>query len=143
MTYYYMEKKMEEWKVRQEVYHRLNPVHDDDLFDKEITMSLDIVGNAVRYFTERDVGWIYPAKSYMVAICYARWMAKDFGGRAIDYLDDDDLLYHNDPYHLPYSSDAKTYIQILHLIGGWQFNEELGMVPDVKQYYLKEMLNPL
>ena len=130
---------MEEWKVRQDIYHRLNKEHSDDLNDKEIEVSNNIVGNAIRYFNDRDIGWIYPAKSYMVAICYARWLAEEFGGRAVEYLDDPKLLYGNDPYFCEYSRDPKTYHQILNVIG-WDFDDTQGMCPDVKGYFIKEFM---
>jgi hypothetical protein len=129
---------MQEWKIRQEIYHRLTPVFDDDLNTKDVEISEDIVNNAVRYFKERDIGWIYPAKSYMVGICYAKWLAREFGGQALEYLDDHELLYKNDPYFTPYSADSIIYNQILEAIGGWEFNEDTGMVPDVYQYFLEE-----
>ena len=131
---------MQEWKIRQEIYHRLHPSHDDDLNTKQITFTDNLVKDAVRYFTEEDIGWIYPSKSYMVAICYSRWLAKEFGGRPVEYLDQEDLLYNNDPYFVPYSKDPRSYIAILERIGGWDF-EERGMVPDVKEYFLKEFIN--
>lgn len=130
---------MEEWKVRQDIYHRLNKEHSDDLNDKEIEVSNNIVGNAIRYFNDRDIGWIYPAKSYMVAICYARWLAEEFGGRAVEYLDDPKLLYGNDPYFCEYSRDPKTYHQILNVIG-WDFDDTQGMCPDVKGYFIEEFM---
>lgn len=130
---------MEEWKVRQEVYHRLNPEHDDDLNTKDIEITPDVVKHTLRYFNERDIGWIYPSKSYMVGICYARWLSKNFGGEPLEYLDDADLLFGNDPYFRTYSQDPKTYSTILNLIG-WDFDESAGMVPDVKQYFNDEFM---
>ena len=130
---------MEEWKVRQDVYHRLNKEHSDDLNDKDVQVSNNVVGNAVRYFNDRDIGWIYPAKSYMVAICYARWLAEEFGGRAVEYLDDPELLYGNDPYFCEYSRDPRTYHQILNIVG-WDFDETKGMCPDVKDYFKEEFM---
>jgi len=132
---------MEEWQIRQEIYHRIHKNHDDDLNDKDIQLTDDIVGDAVRYFNETDIGWIYPSKSYMVGICYARWLAETFGGRPLDYLNDEKLLYGNDPYFVPYSKDSKTYILILHQIGGWDFDVTKGMVPDVRRYYEKEFID--
>ncbi len=132
----------EEHKIRQEIYHRLHTEHSDDLNTKNLVMSTDVVGNAIRYFTERDLGWIYPAKSYMVGICYARWIARHFGGRPVEYLEDPNLLYGNDPYFVQYSADPETYHRILTQIGGWEFDEQQGMVPDVYQYFVEEfMLN--
>lgn len=130
---------MEEWKVRQEIYHRLNTEYDDDLNTKEIETTDNVVEDALRYFNERDIGWIYPSKSYMVAICYSRWLAEYFGGRPVEYLDDEDLLFGNDPYFCEYSRDPKTYHLILNQIG-WDFDESLGMVPDVKEYFKKEFM---
>lgn len=130
---------MEEWKLRQEIYHRLNTKHDDDLNDKKIIITKDIVENALRYFNEKDVGWIYPSKSYMVAICYARWLSEEFDKNPLDYLNDFNLLYNNDPYFLPYEKDIETYTKILNSIG-WNFDETKGMVPDVKEYFVKEFM---
>jgi hypothetical protein len=130
---------MNEWKIRQEIYHRLTTEYDDDLKTKDVTMSENIVDDAIRYFYYRDIGWIYPAKSYMVAICYSRWLEYYFGGDVYDYLNDPDLLYGNDPYFVEYTRDPKTYHQILETVT-WEFDENVGMVPDVKEYFLKEFL---
>lgn len=132
--------KNNDWKIRQEIFHRLQTEHDDDLNTKNIIISNNTVNDAIKYFNERDIGWIYPAKSYMVGLCYARWLAKEFGGRPLEYLEDPDLLYGNDPYFVTYSLDPKTYIQILDQIGGWDFNESLGMVPDVRKYFEEEFM---
>lgn len=132
--------KNNDWKIRQEIFHRLQTEHDDDLNTKNIIISDNTVNDAIKYFNQRDIGWIYPAKSYMVGLCYARWLAKEFGGRPLEYLEDPDLLYGNDPYFVTYSLDAKTYIQILDQIGGWDFDESLGMVPDVRKYFEEEFM---
>ena len=131
---------MEDWKIRQELYHRLNTVHDDDLNDKDIVITDNIVTDAVRYFKEDNLGWIYPSKSYMVAICYARWLSEEFGRNPIDYLNDIDLLFGNDPYFVTYDEDPIIYNQILGYISGWQFNETKGYVPDVKKYFIEEFM---
>jgi hypothetical protein len=130
---------MQDWKIKQELYHRMNQIHSDDLNDKDVQISEDIVGNAVRYFKETNIGWIYPAKSYMVAICYARWLFEEYGGHPLDYLEDSNLLYGNDPHFVQYSTDPSSYHKILKKIGGWTF-EECGMVPDVKEYYKAEFM---
>jgi hypothetical protein len=131
---------MTEWKTRQQIYHRLNTEFTDDLNTKTIELSDNIVDNAVRYFKENKVGWIYPAKSYMVGICYARWLAQHFGGDPIEYLEDPDLLFGNDPYFVQYSTDPETYHKILNLVGAWNFSEDQGMVPDVYDYFLEEFM---
>jgi hypothetical protein len=130
---------MQDWKIKQELYHRMNQIHSDNLNDKEIILSDNIVDNAVRYFKETNIGWIYPAKSYMVGICYARWLSEEYGGHPLDYLEDEELLYGNDPYFVQYSTDPASYHKILKSIGGWGF-EETGMVSDVKEYYKTEFM---
>lgn len=133
---------MEDWKIRQEIYHRINTEHSDDLNTKQVEFSTDVVNDAIRYFNERDIGWLYPSKSYMVGICYARWLAEQFGGTPLEYLEDPDLLFGNDPYFVQYSTDPETYDRILTSIGSWEFNETQGMVPDVREYFVEEfMLN--
>lgn len=133
---------MEEWKFRQDLYHRLNKNHSDDLNTQVITFvnPEDVVKNAVRYFNETDIGWVYPSKSYMVGICYARWLAEHFGGRPVEYLEDPDLLFGNDPHFVQYSTDPLKYHQILNEIGGWDFDVQLGMVPDVRKYFNEEFM---
>jgi len=131
--------KKSDWKIRQEIYHRLNPQHDDDLNTKYIVITNNVVPDAVAYFKHKNLGWVYPSKSYMVAICYARWLADHFGGRPLEYLNDEDLLFGNDPYFVTYSKDAKTYTRILNEIG-WDFDETLGMVPDVREYFVEEFM---
>jgi hypothetical protein len=118
----------------------MNTSHSDDLNQFKVEMTGDLVKDAVRYFTDRNIGWIYPSKSYMVGICYARWLSEEFGGNAEEYLDDIDLLYGNDPYFVEYSRDPDTYHSILNQIGGWKFNETQGMVPDVRDYFNEEFM---
>jgi hypothetical protein len=140
LDYYWIGIKMEEWKIRQEVYHRINKDFRDDLKQFNVTIDDEIINNAYLYFTETDVGWIYPAKSYMVGICYAKWLSEHFDGEPIDYLNEEDLLYGNDPYFVPYNKDKETYDKLLSLIGGWNFNQHIGIVPDVKEYFNEEFM---
>lgn len=128
---------MQEWKVRQEIYHRLNPVHDDDLSNFDITISADVFGDAIRYFTMTELGWVYPAKSYVVAICYAHWISQVFGDNFYVTLDDQDLLFGNDPYFVPYSADKETYDKIIRALDG-EIDETMGIVPDVRKYFNEE-----
>jgi hypothetical protein len=130
---------MKDWQIRQDLYHRLNTEHSDDLSLHHIEMTDNVVENAIRYFNKRDIGWIYPSKSYMVGICYARWLSEEFGGEPIDYLNEEDLLYGNDPYFVTYDKDKDTYDEILSKIGGWNFKFD-GMVSDVKEYFNEEFM---
>lgn len=125
-----------EWKIRQALYHKLNNDYADDLKKIEIKISNDIVENAIRYFYNTDMPFIYPSKSYVVAICYAYWLSKDFGEDFYELLSDKDLLYGNDPYFKTYEEDSKTYDEILKKV--MPLNENKGIVPDIKNYYMAE-----
>ena len=129
---------MKDWKIKQELYHRLNVVHEDDLSKVNIQKTKNLVDDAIRYFNERDIGWIYPSKSYVVAICYAWWLSHDFQEDFADLLNDKDLLYGNDPYFKPYSEDKDTYNAIIDKV--LPINETKGMVPDIKKWYTAEFM---
>jgi hypothetical protein len=136
---------MQDWKVRQEVYHRLNQSHGDDLKDKQLVFvhGQEIVDNAVKYFT-KDPGWIYPSKSFVVAICYAKWLSKEFAENFWEVLDDPELLYNNDPYFVPYKyskMSKEIYDAIINSVG-LGFDETQGVIPDIRNYFKDEfMLN--
>ena len=125
-----------EWKIRQALYHKLNSDYTDDLKKIKIEINKNIVENAVRYFFNEDMPFIYPSKSYVVAICYAYWLSKDFGEDFYELLDDNNLLYGNDPYFKTYSEDTKTYDEILKKV--MPLDENKGIVPDIKNYYMSE-----
>ena len=131
---------MEDWKVKQKIYHKLNREHDDDLNNVDIEISDDIVNNAVRYFREKNVGWIYPAKSYMVALCYAFWIMEDYDENFYNVLKDPELLP-LDPYFVTYEEDSNTYNEIIGIV--FANNKGVlkmeGMVPDVRKYYDAEL----
>jgi hypothetical protein len=128
---------MKEWKVRQEVYHRLTQEHSDDLNHCSIEIVDDVVASAVRYFTERKIGWLYPSKSYVVAILYARWLHEEFGEDFLTALDDADLLYNNDPYFVPYSQDPETYVKIIMALPQ---DMTQGRIPDIRDYFEREFM---
>lgn len=129
---------MKDWKLKQEIYHRLNRDYTDQLTKFNIVLDQNIVDNAVKYFTTMDIGWVYPAKSYMVAICYARWISEDFDEDFYSLLDDPTLLHGNDPHFIPYNQDKKTYDRILEKVGGLQFDQSKGHCPGVREYYEEE-----
>jgi len=128
---------MQDWKIKQEIYHRLNTVHSDDLNIVNIVFTEEIVNDAVRHFREQVNQWIYPAKSYFVAICYAHWISEDYNEDFYNLLNDPMLLAGNDPYYKTYSEDPETYDNILS-----QISLPLpmtGMTTEVRQYYDAEI----
>lgn len=126
---------MQEWKIKQEIYHRLNTEHSDDLKNVDAIITDNIIDNAVRYFQNPHMGWVWPAKSYVVGICYAKWLSEIYGGDPIEYLNDPMLLYGNDPYFVTYTGNEYTYNEILSKINGWNFNSSAGIIPDIRHYF--------
>lgn len=126
---------MKSWKVKQEIYHRLTQTFTDDLNEVSISYTDDIVNDAVRHFYEHVDEWIYPAKSYFVAICYAQWISEDYDEDFYSLLNDPDLLHGNDPHFVIYGNDSETYDAIIERV---PFINMTGMVPDVREYYEAE-----
>lgn len=124
-----------EWKILQEIYHRLNTELSDDAKNFDIEFSDNIVENAIKYFKQTNIGWIWPAKSYMVGICYAKWLKDIYGGEFLEYLNDPELLYNNDPYFKTYKEDQNSYNCILKAINYLEFDEDKGVVPEVRKYF--------
>lgn len=129
---------MKDWKVKQEIYHRLNREHKDQLKEEDILISDDVVNDAVQYFEDENMGFVYPAKSYVVAICYAWWLTHDFNEDFYDCLNDKDLLYGNDPYFRHYSASKEIYNAILDKI--LPIDETKGLIPEIKKWYKAEFM---
>jgi len=131
---------MQEWKIKQKLYHKLNKDYEDDLTDVDIEITDDIAFHAIRYFKEKDIGWIYPSKSYMVAICFAFWIMEDYDENFYSVLKDPELLP-MDPYFVPYADDRKTYDEIISVVCNNNKGKLTtgGMVLDVRKYYDAEI----
>lgn len=130
---------MEEWKVRQEIYHRLNREHKDNLNNFEIKIvENDIAHHAIRHFFENVNEFIYPSKSYVVAFCYAYWISQDFCKDFWELLNDENLLAGNDPYFKTYNQSPEVYDALFDVID-WPIPMQ-GMVPDIRKYYEAEFM---
>jgi hypothetical protein len=130
-----------EWKVLQEIYHRMTEEHSDASENFDMLYRPDtIIKDCKRYIDTKDLIWFYPAKSYIVAICYASWLAQDFDEDFYSLLNDPDLLYGNDPYFITYNNSVDMYDKVIKLLGAP--NPLGGVVPDIRCYYENEfMLN--
>lgn len=131
---------MKEWKIRQQHFNLMNSDFKDDLNKVNIKMTNNVVEDAIRHFEEYVNEWIYPSKSYVVAICYATWISEDFDEDFYELLNDPDLLAGNDPYFVPYDEDKYTYDEIINVVLPLQME---GMVPDIREYYEEEILNAI
>ena len=127
---------MKEWKIRQQYYNMLNKEFRDDLNEVDIRLVVDVIPDAIRHFREEVDEWIYPSKSYVVAICYAYWISEDFDEDFYETLNDPELLMY-DPYFVPYEEDKYTYDAIIEEVMPFEFD---GMVPDIYEYYKEEIL---
>ena len=128
---------MQEWKIKQEIYHRLNLEHSDDLNSVDIRISNTVKEDALRHFYENIQEWIYPSKSYAVAYCYAYWISQDYGENFWDLLNDPLLLAGNDPYFETYDNSPEVYDYLFERVD-WPI-PMTGMVPDIKEYYNAEI----
>lgn len=131
---------MLDWKTRQQLFNATATEFTDDLNKVDIRLEDDTVLWAVKHFYEKVDEWVYPAKSYFVAICYAYWISTDFSYDFYELLNDKDLLSGNDPYFVIYSEDPETYNAILEQISFANDLALTGMVPDVYEYYTEEMM---
>jgi hypothetical protein len=129
---------MKEWKVKQKIYHKLNKNFDDDIKNFNIEINQEVVKYAIKYFNSKEIGWVYPSKSYVVALCYAKWISEDFGEDFYDLLNDEELLAGNDPYFVTYKKSKEIYDEIINNIEN--FDESKGVIPDIRKYYEEEIL---
>lgn len=124
---------MKEWKVKQEIYHRLNQSYADDLNEVDIVITDNVKEDAARHFFEYVNEWIYPSKSYAVAFCYAYWISQDYDEDFWELLRDPNLLAGNDPYYKTYNESPEVYNYLFDVVD-WPI-AMTGMVPDIKEYY--------
>jgi hypothetical protein len=129
---------MKEWKIKQKIYHKLNKKFDDDIKNFNIEINQEVVKYALQYFQTKEIGWIYPSKSYVVAICYAKWLSEDFRENFYELLNDEELLAGNDPYFVTYKNSKEIYDEIINSIEN--FDENRGVIPDIRKYYEEEIL---
>lgn len=123
----------EELKAKRKLSYLLNIWDDVNL--PYIFNNDNVEDQVVNFFlTESEL--IYPAKSYFVAIIYAKCLEKYFGGSFFEYLNDPELLP-DDTYFKIYSQDKSTYDNIINRIGDiWQYPSICKTV----NYFKKEFL---
>ena len=123
----------EELKANRKLSYLLNIWDDVNL--PYIFNNDNVEDQVVDFFlTESEL--VYPAKSYFVAIVYAKCLEKYFGGSFFEYLNDPELLP-DDIYFKVYSQDKSTYDNIINRIGDiWQYSSICKTV----NYFKKEFL---
>jgi hypothetical protein len=118
--------------------------HTDDESNFVNVIDANIVDNAINYFKVRSEVSIYPAKSFAVAIIYARLLVEHFNEDFYVVLDDPELLYNVDPHFVRYSQAKSEYDTILAHFGGFM-NIPLdgGWVPYTVNYFKMECLGEI
>ena len=120
-------------KKRQYSYS-INKWDDTDLAYSENW--LYIVPTVIDFFTYSS-SLIYPAKSFFVAIVYAKCLEKYFGGHYLQYLDKRDLLP-DDKFFSTYSEAKQLYDSILMELPDNIF--DLASTQKTINYFKKEFL---
>lgn len=136
--YFPEEGPKKEWKICQEMYHRLVQDHTDAGHKHKRVINDEKVDNAMFYITQKADYGIYPAKSRMVAIIYATMINQVYGDDFYATLDDPDLLYGQDDFFVPYSEDRKTYDAIIDILRGFPNWMEGGWAPMTVGYFHME-----
>ena len=109
---------MKEWKVRHKLFHMLYQGEDlgDDLSKETIIFEEEdkkIIQRALEYPVKQTKELYYPGKSYAVAIIFAKLLELHFNENFYEVLDDESLLYENDPYFKKYSDKKEVYDNII------------------------------
>lgn len=130
---------MKEWKIRQDVYHKLNHEYRDQFQDDYEWVGWDpetLVPDVLRYFSTNPEDLTYPSKSIFVGIVYAELISSVFKEDFIEVLSDADLLYGNDPFFKPYTEIPEIYDAVLEKVKPIDLTK--GQCPDVVEYWKDE-----
>lgn len=130
---------MKDWKYKQQLYHLTN-FSDDHIEEKSyIIQNDDLVKDIIEYFSIQSDVLIYPAKSYAVAIVYAKLLEKYFDEDFYEVLNDPELLYGNDQFFIKYSDDIDVYDEVISKID-LTFKNSIPQVRSTISYFEKEFL---
>ena len=103
----------------------------------------ETVKEVCRYFYE-NMKPIFPAKSYSVAIIYARLIEKYFQENFLDVLNDSELFLGTDKYFVPYLNSKDIYDEVLDFLSMNCLNEfeesDILQVQKTVQYFYKEFM---
>lgn len=104
-------------------------------YSRQFLSNTELIKQIVEFFkTESQL--IYPAKSYFVAIVYAKCLEKYFNQNFLESLDDIELLP-DDMDFVPYRKSKEVYDEVLKQIGDiWQYKSIEKTVNYFKQEFL-------
>lgn len=125
------------WRDRRKLSYLMHEFDDIRLDVTVKEMSAPRIMKTVVRFFEEGSELLYPAKSYFVAIVYAKLLEKHFGVPFMDALNMDDLLP-DDKWFLPYRKAKVIYDGVLTGIP-----EDFLKLPSTKKttaYFMQEFL---
>ena len=125
-----------DYKERRKLSYLINTFDDIDLDYIYIKQSKeDLIKLIIKFFNTKSL-LIYPAKSYFVAIVYAKCIEKYFHINFYDALNDEELLP-DDKYFKTYDESKDIYDKVLESIGDiYQYDSIDKTVKYFKQEYL-------
>ena len=100
------------WRQRRELSYLMHEWDDVNLPYEHQDMSDDAIIKIVLKFFKEGSELLYPAKSYFVAVVYAKMLNKYFGVDVYEALDQPDLLP-DDKYFTQYKYSRYIYDNIL------------------------------
>ena len=125
-----------DYKERRKLSYLINVFDDIGLDYIYIKQSKeDLIKLIIKFFNTKSL-LIYPAKSYFVAIVYAKCIEKYFHINFYDALNDEELLP-DDKYFKTYNESKDIYDKVLESIGDiYQYDSIDKTVKYFKQEYL-------
>ena len=140
---------MKEWHIRHQIFHQFfnNSDIGDDLNSEIIIEEYEdniIIQRALEYPHKQTKELYYPGKSYAIAVTFAKLLEHHFGEDFYTSLNDELLLYGNDPYYKTYSESKHIYDQIIKdfpfEILFSEYQECSANYKKTQEYFLKEFL---
>lgn len=132
----YINVMIDELKEKRKLSYLIHQFDDYNLpYSRQSLSKTKLIKQIVNFFkTESQL--IYPAKSYFVAIVYAKCLEKYFKQDFYQSLDDIELLP-DDPSFIPYNMSKKVYDLVLQEIGDiWKYKSIEKTVDYFKQEFL-------
>ena len=126
-----------DWKYRRKLSYLINDFNDTglDYTVKKYGSDEELVNEIVDFFISGSK-LIYPAKSYFVAIVYAKLLEEHFDENFYDCLSDKELLP-DDYFFVPYNRNRNVYNAVLSRIGN---PLEYKAAEKTKEYFYQEIL---
>ena len=125
------------WKNRRKLSYIINDFDDVNLpytvrtYDSDEALIKEIV-----YFFINGSELIYPAKSYFVALVYAKLLEKYFGVDFYTVLEDKELLP-DDIFFVTYNNSREIYDSVLKIIGN---PLDYEAAEKTKKYFYQEFM---